>query len=120
VTVRVRFSGLRELARDFGLLERKIGGELTDELAAQAEPVAEGVRRRAQRFGSATVAGVAVGSHPGGAVVEQRQPKTTGLRPDFGEIQMQEAFIPALVEREDEVIQGADERISHVLDEHGF
>lgn len=51
-----------------------------------------------------------------GVSVEQTLRKTTGLRPDFGALQMSKALLPALNEKEDAVEQAMEHAIDIVSD----
>lgn len=86
--------------------------ELQRELRAVAEPVAGDIRGRLDKYGAAATDGVRAGSRSGAATVRQRAGKTTGLRPDFGALQMRKGFIPALEAGEPGVIR----RVEDMLD----
>ena len=98
----LKVSGLRELQRDLGKLDKNAKRELAAALRAVAEPVAADVRAKASARGwtQKTVTGIRAGSRLGVAVVRQSRRKTTGDQPHFGALQMKEAFIPAAQQNE--------------------
>jgi len=52
--------------------------------------------------------------------VEQSLRKTTGLRPDWGALQMTEALLPARDEKLDEVADRIEDGVGGLLRKHGF
>lgn len=104
----VEWRGLTDLQQYFRKLDEAAKREIQKELRKVAAPVAADVRRRASEKGwsQRTVTGIRPGTRLGVAVVRQSRRKTTGAQPQFGGIQLREAFIPAveqnaaLVERE--------------------
>lgn len=96
----VRVEGLQALNASLHEFDRKLQRELQKAIREIAEPVAQDIRRRdAQHnppFTAKTISGTKAGSSRGAAVVRQRAGKTSGKRADFGVIQMQKGFLPAL------------------------
>ncbi len=64
--------------------------------------VKEDASRRFARYDQRTAAGYRVVVRRTGVAVEQSLRKTTGLRPDFGKLQMRRALVPALHDNEQE------------------
>lgn len=116
-TVRIR--GLKELRRDFGKMSKDLQRELRLELKAAAEPVAADVRSKVARYGARTAAGIAAGTRGASAVVRQRQRKTTGLRPDFGRLQMG-LMVESLDEKQPETIRGLERMLDRLAGHNGF
>jgi hypothetical protein len=57
----------------------------------------------------------------GGIVsVEQSLGKTTGLRPDWGALQMTQGLLPAREEKLDEVAERIEDGVGGLLHKHGF
>jgi hypothetical protein len=104
----VRVEGLRELNRDLAKFSKDAQRGLQKELRAIAEPIAQDVRARVSRFGAVTAGGVTPGTRAGAAYVRQRAKKTSGLRPDFGALQMRRGFLPALEANEAGTIRLVD------------
>ena len=50
----------------------------------------------------------------GRVVVEQRRRKTTGLRGDYGVLQMQRALIPALADNNDRVVRSVNDSLDRL------
>lgn len=117
-TVRVR--GLRELQRDF----RKMSGDLSKEVRQGLREAAEPVRQEAAAlFASVSAdsaAGYKVRVRQRGVAVEQSRRRTTGLRPDYGRLQMGRALIPALERRQGEVIKGVEKTLDRLAGANGF
>ena len=86
--------------------------------------VAEPVRAEAQRLfqstdpKSASRYGISV-RKVGAVSVEQRLRRTTGLRPDFGRLQMRTALEPALETKTDEVMELFDGVLGRLADDWG-
>jgi hypothetical protein len=112
--------GLKEYDRACRDIAKDLSKELRAELKKLAEPVAQDARSRLQRFRGSVASGVVPGSRAGTAVVRQRNRKVTGLRPDFGVLQMQVGLIPALDANEAHIIDGVEHLIDHIGDRHGF
>jgi hypothetical protein len=52
--------------------------------------------------------------------VEQSLRKTTGLRPDWGELQMTKGLLPARADKIDEVADRIEDGVGGLLHKHGF
>jgi hypothetical protein len=52
--------------------------------------------------------------------VRQQKRKVTGLRGDFGKLQMQQAFIPALMENEDGIGRDVEQALDRFVRQAGF
>lgn len=100
----VRVSGLRELSKACRDAGKETSKFLRDDLKAGGELVAQTVRGLLDRYGGDPAGGVKVRFSGGGVRVEQSHRKVTGLRPDFGALQMTKAFIPARDTHEAEVV----------------
>lgn len=118
--VTIKVHGLKELIRDLNRAERSIGKELQAALKDAAEPVLGDARGFAARWGPRTVSGLALSSTQGGVAVRQRRGRTTGKRPDFGRLQMQQALLPALERHQADVFRAAEAALDRVLRESGF
>lgn len=91
--------------------------EAMKEAAEIVAPVARGKFEHIQPRSAATMTDRA---RARGASVEQSQGRTTGLRPDFGALQMRVALMPALDEKAPEVENKVDEMLGHLASENGF
>ena len=97
----------------FGL---RSGGQIVQEEARK-----QFIRKVSGRGVQRTAEGFRTYVRVGGAVsVEQSLRKTTGLRPDWGALQMTEALLPARDEKLDEVAERIEDGIGGLLHKHGF
>jgi hypothetical protein len=55
-----------------------------------------------------------------GVAVEQSRRRTTGLRPDFGVLQMQRALLPALDTKQSEVVDKVEQLLDTLGKNAGF
>lgn len=117
MTVRVR--GLREVQRGVRNFNESVGKDLTAELKKAAEPVAASARQKLTRY-----QGVSLNVQPvafaASVRVRQQQRKVTGLRGDFGALQMRRAFIPALTEQAPNVVRNIETAIDRFADQAGL
>jgi hypothetical protein len=117
--VAVRAHGLRELNRSIRKLDGQLGKDLQAELRKAAEPVAASARSKLTRY-----QGVSLDVRPvalvGSVRVRQQQRKVTGLRGDFGVLQMRNAFIPALDENEGRVVSDLEAALDRFINNSGL
>ncbi len=110
----VTISGYQELLRACD----KAGGSVRREVRAAFREVGEQVRVGAQqRFApvdARSAAGYRVIVRQRGVAVEQVIPRTTGLHPEFGVLQMHEALIPSLEANEPVLERELDEALDKV------
>lgn len=112
----VRITGLREVQRGFRKLAAGTAAELRAALAQEAEPVAADARQRLSAYSGASVGTIGPRVVFAGVFVTQRARKVTGLRPDFGALQMRKAMIPALEDHADGIVAGADRALGRFYD----
>jgi hypothetical protein len=117
MTVKVR--GLREVQRGVRKLSDSVGKDLTAELKTAAEPVAASARQKLTRY-----QGVSLNVQPVALMasvrVRQQQRKVTGLRGDFGALQMRTAFRPALEENQERVVRNIEQVVNEFVDDAGL
>lgn len=112
-SVSVKVSGLRELRRALKGVDADASKGLDAELKGLAESVAEDARGRLSAIDPASAAGIKPKLRGfGGVVVAQTKRKRTGLRPDYGALQMRTALIPALWSNKTDV----ERRLENLLD----
>lgn len=112
----VEVKGAAEASRRLGRFSKDLQRELQRELRKAAEPIAEATRRRAEKFGSrSTVTGIRSASARGAAFVRQRRGKTTGQHPNYGGLQMRDAFLPSLWEGEAGVVKEIDDLVGDLV-----
>jgi hypothetical protein len=113
--VTVKVSGLREVQRAFRRMSGTLRPELRAALRKAAEPVARDARAK-EKWQGASVSTIGPKVTLAGASVTQRARKVTGARPDYGALQMRDAFIPALVENADEIEAAAEAALTSVIE----
>lgn len=99
----VKVEGLRDFLRDTAKAERETKKKVRDRLKEAGDIVREDASRRFGGISAKSAAGYRVRARVSGVHVEQSLRKTTGLRPDYGALQMRRALIPALIAKEDDV-----------------
>lgn len=117
-TVRVR--NLRETQRALSNVSKESAKELRDALKKAAEPVAQTARSKLSRFPGASVRTVGPRVAARGVFVTQRARKVSGLRPDFGRLQMLEVLEPALDEHTDDVVEAVEDALDRLGRKEGF
>lgn len=95
--------GEKELDRSFRQLRRDVLKELRPALRRAAEPIRQEAASLFSGYDPGSAGGYAVRVRMRGVAVEQRIKRTTGLRPDFGSLQMTRALIPALNDHQESV-----------------
>jgi hypothetical protein len=120
-TATVRVRGLRELQRDFKKMGGGLNKDIDRELRQAGQIVADEARSRFAGISAASAAGFRPRTRGfGRVVVEQRKGRTTGLRGDYGALQMRRALLPALGAKQDEVVKALDQMLGHLGGENGF
>lgn len=101
-----------------------MSGALGPTLTAALKEAAEPVRREAQslvsQYAGAKTSTIGPRVTTSGVYVTQRARKKTGLRADFGALQMVKGFIPALEHNVDEVEDGAERALDTIEHLGGF
>lgn len=113
-TVRVR--GYREFLRAADRAGRESKKEVRETLRDVGEVVRVEGQRRFERYDTRSAAGYRVRVRARGVSVEQTLRRTTGLRPDYGALQMRVALIPALESKEPEVEKRMEKAIDQIAD----
>lgn len=116
----VRVTGLRETIRSLEIVNRKAAKVVKDEIKQAVEPVAASARGRISRYRGASTSTIVPRVSPRGAFVTQRARTVTGLRGDFGSLQMREGLLPALAEHEGEIVEQVDDALGRLVRLSGF
>ena len=116
----VRVKGLRELQRDLRKVEKGLRKEVDASLKLAAEPVVEQARANLARYAGAKLNTIKPRVNTGRVYVRQNARKVTGKRPDFGSLQMRVGLIPALQERQGEVIRIMEDQLDAFTTSHGL
>lgn len=115
----VRVTGLRETIRSLDAVNRKAAKVVKDELKTAVEPVAETARQRISRYQGARTSTIGPRVSAKGAFVTQRARKVSGLRGDFGSLQMRH-LIGALAEHEADIVDDVDDALGRLIRISGF
>jgi hypothetical protein len=116
----VRISGLREVDRAFRQMEKDASKELRLALVEVAKPIAEDAQRRLSRYRGASVQTIRPRAVAKGAFVTQSAKKVSGLRADFGVLQMVKVMEPALAENYEQIMKGAEGVVDMLALRNGF
>lgn len=116
----VRVTGLRETLSALNKINREAAKTVRNELKTAAEPVAATAREKLSRYPGASVKTIGPRAVTRGVYVTQRARKVTGLRGDFGALQMRRVLIPALAEHEDSIVKEVDDALSRLARSAGF
>lgn len=112
----VRTRGWRELQRALQRVNREAAKTAREGAKRAAEPVVQSARAKEGKWAGSKPSSIGPRVTVRGVFVTQRARKVTGRRPDFGALQMEEAFIPALEENEREVERHLEKAFDHLLD----
>jgi len=108
----VRVKGLRELQRTLRDADKELRLGVRRELREAGEIVRAEAASLFSDHDPRSAAGYKVRVRQRGVAVEQSIGRTTGLRPDYGALQMRDALLPALDAKEEQVVA----RVELVLD----
>ena len=99
----VRVHGAREVVAAFRKIDKKLAREFGNDLKKAAAPVVDAAREKETKWQGASIGTIRAKRSGARVFVEQSAKKTTGLRSDFGALQMREALVPALDDKTDVV-----------------
>lgn len=95
--------------------------EIDDELKKAAGIVRDEAQSRFQSIDARSAAGFRPRLKGfGRAFVEQSRRRTTGQHPEYGALQMRRALLPALSEKQDEVVEQLDRMLGRLGGDYGF
>jgi hypothetical protein len=107
-------TGYRELLRACDRAGKETKKKVRDSLRKVGDIVKRDAAGKFFVYDVHTAAGFRTVVRTRGVSVEQTLPRTTGLRPDFGALQMRKALLPALVDDEPAVEHEMQEAITTV------
>lgn len=116
----VKVEGLRELQRALRNVDKQLGKQLRDELKKAADIVAQEATALFSGINPVSAAGFKPRARGASAFVQQTRSRTTGLRPDFGALQMRVALLPALAAKEGDVVQQVEGMLDRLGQQEGF
>ncbi len=111
-TETLKVIGYTEFMRACARGEKDTKKYTRDVLRATGDAVKTDAAGRFAKYDAKSAAGYRTYVRQRGVSVEQSIRKTTGLRPNFGVLQMRRALIPALIEKEPET----EKAMEHALD----
>jgi hypothetical protein len=120
VETHVEVRGVREVNSALRQIDRKLASEFGADLKVAAAPVVEAAKSKEQRWQGASVNTIRARRSGARVYVGQAAKKVTGLRGDFGALQMRQALIPALDEGAVEVFAAVDVVLDKYASEAGF
>jgi hypothetical protein len=115
----VRIIGLKELQRALRQVDKSLGADFKNELKKAGEPVARSAASKLDRYQGAST-NVRVHALGKGVFVRQQARKVTGLRGDFGAVQMRNAFEPALDENAHRIGRDVEDALDRWINSAGF
>jgi hypothetical protein len=113
VNATVRVQGVREVQKAFRGVDRSLAAEFGQDLQKAAEPVAQAARAK-EKWQGASINTIRTRRRGVNIYVEQSARKVTGLRGDYGALQMRQALEPALDENSGKVFS----EVASVLDKY--
>lgn len=100
--------------------DKLLAKELRSELREAGDIVRDDAAPRFAGISPKSAAGYRTVVRARGVAVEQRLGRTTGLRPDFGALQMRKALEPAVDAKQSEVIEQVDGMLDRLGRNMGF
>lgn len=117
-TIRVR--GYKETARALQRVNKGAKLALYSGLRDAAEPIAADARTRLAGYPGLKTSSIRPRVGLRGVYITQDAKKVTGLRPDFGSLQMRVGLLPAAYGRQDDIVQKVEEAFLVLSKLEGF
>ena len=112
--VTIRVENARAVYAAFRKVDQKLATELGADLKKAVAPVVDAAKQKEQRWAGASINTIRSKRSGLRVFVEQSARKKTGLRPDFGALQMSSALEPALEEN----VEGIRGDVEDTLDRY--
>lgn len=112
----LKVEGLREFQRGVSKAEKDTRKAVRERLKEVGEFVRVDAMGRLSQYDERSAEKLRLRVRQAGIFVEQSLRKTTGLRPDFGELQMSRALIPALTDNEAELLRKMEAAADDLVD----
>ncbi len=116
----VRVHGIREVNAAFRKIDSKLAKDFGNDLKKAAAPVVEETQALEARWRGASIGTIRAKRSGPRVFVEQSARKRTGLRGDFGALQMRQALEPALADKADVVFTEVEQVLNRYADSAGF
>jgi len=112
----LRVHGLREFMRATAKADKETKKVVREKLREAGDVVREDAANRLARIDSYSASKLRTRAKVGGVFVEQSLRKVTGLRPDYGQLQMRKALEPAVEAKAGEVEQRLEKAVDELAD----
>lgn len=112
----LKVDGLKEFNRDLRQAEKDTRKVVRDKLKEVGDFVRADAAGRLDEYDPRSASKLRVRVRAAGIFVEQSLRKTTGLRPDFGQLQMTRALLPAMADNEGELMQKMEGAVNDLAD----
>ncbi len=116
----IHVHGVREVNRAFRQIDRQLAKEFGGDLKDAAAPVVSSAKGKVTRYQGAKVSTIRARRAGARVYVEQSAKKVTGLRFDFGALQMRTVLIPALDENANQVFDAVEHVLNKYANSAGF
>jgi hypothetical protein len=113
---KVRIRGYKQFLRAVNRADKATKHAVKAELRRVGDAVKSDAAARLSQYDAGSAAGLRTRVRVRGVAVEQSLRKTTGLRPDYGALQMTRALLPAVRENEQRTEQAMEAAIDRVAD----
>lgn len=114
----IRVEGLTQVTRALNAVGDGAGRAALAGIRAASEPIAADANRRLSRY--AQVGPIKTRASVSGVFIRQSKRKVTGLRPDFGALQMQRGLVPAAQAGTPGIVAGVDTALELLIAEEGL
>lgn len=114
----VRVEGYREAARALQKVNAGAKREILKGIAEAGRPIADDANRRLGRF--TAVGPVKSVGTTGGVFIRQTKRKVSGLRGDFGALQMRDGLIPAVESNEEKIVEHVENALEGLIAREGL
>jgi hypothetical protein len=115
----LRVEGAAKVQRAFRGIDRQLATDFGKDLQKAADPVVADTKAK-EKWAGASINTIRSRRRGINIYVEQSARKVTGLRGDYGALQLRQALVPALDENEDEVFSEVERVLDHYAHKEGF
>jgi len=116
----VRVKGYREVMRALNAVDKDTRKSVLAGLKEAALPIAEDARGLLGGYAGLSTSTIVPRAVGNGVFVTQKAKKTTGLRPDFGALQMRQGLLPAVMSHQDTIADKVDDALGKLINKEGF
>jgi hypothetical protein len=116
----LKVKGYREVLRALNQVDKGTRKSVLDGLKKGAEPVAADARSLLSRYAGLDTGSIQPRAVARGVYITQKRGKKTGLRPDFGSLQMRQGLLPAAYRNQDKIVDAVDGALDKLIGKEGF